>query len=588
MCQGVSLGAVSLRSVYRTDISTLRPVERRADGTIRVDAFLSKCGVFQYMQPDGTIRRELRLPEDVHDPESLRSFEGVPVTNNHPPGMIDASNAKQYSVGALLGVPSPDSDHIRGRLAVHDAGTVEAMENGKVQVSNGYSCDCLETPGVHPLYGAYDAVQKNIRGNHVAIVDRARAGVTAAARMDADCANGMMVLAPGTEVAFDTASGSCKSRAMASAPNARVEIVVRNDMGEPSATAKVDPNDLASRNASGATAAKKAAKEQPGAYEDDGGDRAKPRKGKPFPPDDDEEDDEDEDREDADPDDSDEGDEDAPDSDDKVAASTYALPGKKQLPIHSPDAVKSSMKKFGSHPFDDAGEKHGAFNRIASKGKQFGMDTARFEKKHAGNLDRADGANKDNAMSTPDIKALEEKAAKRKEKLVAARARIDSLETELAERDATIENMRRDAEAAKVAAPRADAEDVKKFEERVDSKIELLDKARQTGATVDSKMSDVAIKRAVVKHVDGKDVAEGKPEAYVDALFEGALERAKKDASETTQGADAIAAARAAVETTRANTHLDANTDEEVAKAALRTANRDMINQPSAARRAVR
>jgi hypothetical protein len=61
------------------------------------------------------------------------------------------------------------------------------MESGKTQVSNGYTCDTLEKPPASTRCTApYDAIQKNIRGNHVAIVDRARAGVTAQARMDAD------------------------------------------------------------------------------------------------------------------------------------------------------------------------------------------------------------------------------------------------------------------------------------------------------------------------------------------------------------------------------------------------------------------
>lgn len=529
------------RGVYRCDISTLRPVERRPDGTIRVDAFLSKCGVFQYMQPDGSIRRELRLPEDVHDPKSLQSFDGVPVTNNHPPGMVDAKNARQYMVGALLGTPIPDSDHMRGRLAVYDDATVQDMNNGKVQVSNGYTCDCEEKPGIHPLYGAYDAIQRNIRGNHVAIVDRARAGVTAAARMDGapePWQVGMMVLEPGTQIAVDATPAACKSRAM-SQPTARIEVVVKHDAGEPSASAKVDPEDLASRNAAGKTAAKKAAKTQPGeSYEDDGNDRAKPRKGKPFPPDDEDDDEDDEEREDASrmSDDDDDEDDDEDDSDDDSDENDD----------DDEDADEAPPKKRGA------------------------------------------AAKKDNAM---DIKDLQAKADKRKTKLVKAKARIDALEIELAEKDAQIENMKRDSAAKKDAAdaPKMDAAEIQKH---VDAKIELLDRARQTGATVTSKMDDLEIQRVTVKHVDGKDVPEARKDdaSYVLALFEGACERAKKDAADTKKGASALDAARIAAEQGRQNPHLDAaaSTDEDAAKAKLAAANRQMINQPSISRRAAR
>jgi hypothetical protein len=569
---------VKPQRVYRTDIGALRPVERRADGTIVVDAFLSKCGVFPYVQRDGSIRRELRLPEDVFDQASLRSFEGVPVTNNHPPGMLDAKIARDYSVGAQLTVPvRDDGDHMRGRLAIHDHTAVSDMESGKVQVSNGYTCDTLEKPGVHPMYGPYDAIQKNIRGNHVAIVDRARAGVTAQARMDADQLeaaklDGMMVLEPGTSIAIDATPRACKTGAtMSLLPTARVEVVVKHD-GEPSASAQVDPEDLAHRSGSGQNAAKPSKKEQPGEMADDGNDRARTRASDPDDDDDDEGDDED--AEDGAMYDSDGNLTETGER--KVAASSFALPGKKKLPIHDPKAVKDSMRAFAKHEFDSPDEKHGAFNRIAGKGAQFGMDTSAFVKKHAGNLDRADGAHKDNAMTPQEIQALQEKATKRKEKLEAARVRIDSLETEKAALEGKIQNLTKELETAK-AATRADAaEDPKKFQARVDAKVELVRQAAETGAKVDAKMTDGEIMRTVIKHVDGDDVPADKHDQYVQAVYEGAIKRAKKDKADEAKGAQALAATRQAVAGTQAaatdQARADADdTDEDAAKMRLRS-----------------
>ena len=127
------------------------------------------------------------------------------------------------------------------------------------------------------------------------------------------------------------------------------------------------------------------------------------------------------------------------------------------------------------------------------------------------------------------------------------------------------------------------------MQKRVDAKVELVDRARQTGAKIDPKATTLEIMRSTVKHVDGKDVPEARKDdaSYVQALFDGACERAKKDAADTQKGADALGQARAAVEANRQNTHLDAAqaTDEETAKANLAAANRQMINQPSAARR---
>ena len=559
--------------VYRTDISALRPVERRPDGTIRVDAHLSKCGVFQYMQPDGTIRRELRLPEDVFDQESLRSFEGVPVTNNHPPGMVSSKTARQYSVGAVLGSPVPDDDHMRGRLAVHDHQTVQDMEAGKTQVSNGYTCDTEETPGVHPLYGVYDAIQRNIRGNHVAIVDRARAGITASARMD-----GMMVpWDVGAAIAY--ARESCDaSSGMAIASTTRTDESTA-DQGTPSASRQVDPDDEAARNAAGKNNAKKATKQQPGEMSDRGGDivrGAKPNAGKAP------------ESTTADPDADDDDDEDSMYDGDgelteygqrRVNAASFALPDKKKLPIHDSKAVRQSMRDFAKHQFDSPDEKHGAFNRITSKAKAFGMDTAGFENRHAGKLDQLDAdPDKDSHMTPTEIKALQEKADKadkRKEKLVAAKAKIDSLETEKAQLQSQVQNLTKELETSKSTAGRADAQDDKKFQERVDAQVALLEAARATGAKVEAKMSPRAIKCAVIKHVDGDDVAADKHDAYVDGVYEGALKRAKTDAAATARGQATLDSTIVAVQAARSNPHLDADADEEASKAAMRAQSRN-------------
>jgi hypothetical protein len=554
------MGAVT--RCYRVDIGSLRPVMRRDDGTIRVDAFLTKCGVFQYRQPDGSVRRELRLPEDVFDSAAVASFLGVPVTNDHPPDMLTAKNARRFAVGSQVGAIARDDDHMRSTLSVYDDETISAMGAGKTQVSNGYTCDCVETPGVHPLYGVYDAIQKNIRGNHIAIVDRGRAGLTAAARMDR--MDGMMVL-PGTELAFDPEL--CKSRAMprSNPATARLEVVVKTDT-------QVDPDDEAARNAAGENDAPPAAKRQPGKVADKGGDRAKPID--PDAPDDDEV----------------EGDDEVESEDDegmydgdggltetgtkKIAAASFALPHKQQLPIHDPKAVKDSMRAFAKHEFDSPDEKHGAFNRIAGKATQFGMDAAAFTKKHAGNLDRADGANKDAQMTPTEIKALEEKAAQRKVKLVAAKGRIDALETENAElkkkldaADAAAENAKR--EAAKTPATPENKQDASDAS-RLDAKLELIDRARAAGATVTTKMSDVEIMRATIKHVDGEDVPADKSDDVVRYVFDGACKRADKDQTATAKGAAALAGARVAIANPlRVDGDAD-DTDEDAARSRLR------------------
>ena len=164
--------------------AALKPV-RLPNGFLRVDATITRAGIFEYRNPDGTVRRELRPPSEVFDAESLASFESVPVTDEHPPKMLDADDAADYSRGAA-GEARRDADgvHVASRLLVTDRNLVAKLDDGKArQTSCGYTCDLDETPGVDPVFGRYDAIQRKIRGNHVAIVPRGRAG-SARVRMD--------------------------------------------------------------------------------------------------------------------------------------------------------------------------------------------------------------------------------------------------------------------------------------------------------------------------------------------------------------------------------------------------------------------
>ncbi len=170
---------------FRVDTAgQLRPPRRLPDGRLRVDASLTRTGVFTYRNPDGSIRREYRADAEVFSDESLASFEGAPVTDDHPKQMLTAETATRHARGALLGVPTRDGNDVIAPMVVFDAALIKKMERGKVQVSCGYECDLVEESGVTPEGERYDARQTNIRGNHVAIVDAGRAG-TARVRMDA-------------------------------------------------------------------------------------------------------------------------------------------------------------------------------------------------------------------------------------------------------------------------------------------------------------------------------------------------------------------------------------------------------------------
>lgn len=168
----------------RFDIGALRGPERMPNGMMRVDANLTRIGVFHYLRADGTTLRELRRPEQVFDPESVQSFRMVPVTNEHPPVEVTADNAREYAVGSVSDSVHRDGDFLRSSLMLFDKKAVADVEAGKAEISCGYTCDLDFTPGKWDGE-PYDAVQTRIRGNHVAIVERGRAGPEVRIRMDA-------------------------------------------------------------------------------------------------------------------------------------------------------------------------------------------------------------------------------------------------------------------------------------------------------------------------------------------------------------------------------------------------------------------
>jgi len=47
---------------------------------------LTSCGIFEYTNPDGSIRRELRLPKYVFDEKSLKTYRGKPIIITHEAG----------------------------------------------------------------------------------------------------------------------------------------------------------------------------------------------------------------------------------------------------------------------------------------------------------------------------------------------------------------------------------------------------------------------------------------------------------------------------------------------------------------------
>lgn len=143
---------------------------------------LTRVGIFEYHNPDGTIRRELRLPEEVFAAESLASYKGKPVILTHEAGLVDVDNVQQEHIGTILSEGIQDGDNVRAQIVIHDA---ESLDYGLRELSLGYTQTPDETPGVWNGQ-PYDAIQRNIQINHLALVEKARAGEQARLNIDGE------------------------------------------------------------------------------------------------------------------------------------------------------------------------------------------------------------------------------------------------------------------------------------------------------------------------------------------------------------------------------------------------------------------
>lgn len=181
------------------------PFERTTEGFLKGRAIVTCCGVFTYVRADGTIQRELRLPEEVFNPATLNSLKLKPVTLNHPAEMVTPDNADELQVGSLGDNPSwttqetqwngehrnwtelTDGINVAVDMVITKKDAIEAILNGKQGLSMGYTCDIeMAEPGATWAGVEYDYVQRNIRYNHCAIVDAGRAGDNAKIELRVD------------------------------------------------------------------------------------------------------------------------------------------------------------------------------------------------------------------------------------------------------------------------------------------------------------------------------------------------------------------------------------------------------------------
>lgn len=115
-----------------------------------------------------------RDPKEVFSPATLASFEGKTLTLTHPDELLDPDNEQRHHVGHVQNVRAGTEPLESGDLpmladiVVTDRGAIRAIDSGTRELSCGYTYKLAKE--------GYRYDQRRLRGNHIALVPKGRAG----------------------------------------------------------------------------------------------------------------------------------------------------------------------------------------------------------------------------------------------------------------------------------------------------------------------------------------------------------------------------------------------------------------------------
>jgi hypothetical protein len=158
------------------------------NGFLLVDAVLSRTGIQTYTAGELGLKdrnprdlvRVWRPAAEVFSAASIASFASVALTDDHPLEDVTPDNVERLAKG-WVGQPYQDGDFLRAPITFSAKSVIDKLARGKDELSNGYDVDLEWVSGVVPAGErdagqTYDAIQRNILGNHVALVDAGRCG----------------------------------------------------------------------------------------------------------------------------------------------------------------------------------------------------------------------------------------------------------------------------------------------------------------------------------------------------------------------------------------------------------------------------
>ena len=143
---------------------------------------LTKVGVFDYLgaeiggdDPD-KIYRVYRPAEELERKETIESFKLLPFVDEHTWVGDGGMPTEKKGVHGIIGEDVRyEAPFLVGNVRILSESLKNSINNGKVELSAGYKCQYDFTAGAFNGQ-QYDAIQRDIRANHLALVERGRSG----------------------------------------------------------------------------------------------------------------------------------------------------------------------------------------------------------------------------------------------------------------------------------------------------------------------------------------------------------------------------------------------------------------------------
>lgn len=154
----------------------LGKIERTPQGGARIPASLTRAGVFEYRQPDGSMRREWRPSSEVFREDSLAAIRSLPVIVGHS-AWVTPANYREVTRGVVdAGSTRQRGGFLDGSVVIQEQDALQRCDSGELtDLSLGYSLKYMPGAGVVPegepdAGKRYDGVQTNLVANHLALL----------------------------------------------------------------------------------------------------------------------------------------------------------------------------------------------------------------------------------------------------------------------------------------------------------------------------------------------------------------------------------------------------------------------------------